>query len=103
MNCPQTQVGMALGISIGQPHGCIVQSVLPSGPAGKAGIKQGDSIVEADGKTVTCPSTLAPCLTNTAQPGKVKLTILRRKGTAAAANKPAGAKTKAGKGAKGGK
>jgi len=102
-SCPQTQVGQMLGIALSQPHGCIVGSVLPNGRGAKAGIKPGDSIVEADGKTVTCPSVLAPCLQRTAQPGKVKLTILRRKQEAKAAGKPAakGAPAKSAKNSKG--
>jgi len=102
-SCPQTQVGTTLGLTLSQPHGCIVGNVMPNGPAGKAGVKPGDSIVEADGKTVTCPSVLAPCLTGTAQPGKVKLTILRRKNAKSAGQKSTGTKPTPGKGTKGGK
>ncbi len=98
--CPQTEVGATLGLALSQPHGCIVGNVMPNGPAGKAGVKTGDSIVEADGKTVTCPSVLAPCLSSTAQPGKVKLTILRRKSAAPAGQKPAGTKSTPGKATK---
>jgi membrane-associated protease RseP (regulator of RpoE activity) len=101
--CPQTTVSIVLGLSLSQPHGCIVANVTPKGPAGKAGVKSGDSIVEADGKTVTCPSVLAPYLSDTAQPGKVKLTILRRKDAGSAGQKPTGTKPAPGKGTRGGK
>jgi len=93
--CPQTQMNDALGLGLSQPHGCIVGSVSPNGPTGKAGVKVGDSIVEADGNTVTCPSTFVPYLTGGPNSHAMKLTVLRRKsGAPPAAGKPspAGAK-----------
>jgi len=93
--CPQTEVGNLLALSLRQPHGCIVGSVSGKGPAGKAGIKPGDSIVEADGNLVTCPSTFVPYLGLTEKPRKVKLTLLRPKAALGRAEgKPAPANAK---------
>jgi len=90
--CPQTEMNHTLGVTLTQPHGCIVGSVDPKGPAGKAGIKPGDSIVEADGNTVTCPSTFVPALAHIDKSRTVKLTVLRKKtGAGQAAGKPGGA------------
>lgn len=76
--CPQTQVGMMLGIQIAQPHGCIVGGVHPGGLADKAGIQVGDSIVTCNGVTVTCPSALLPELERARAAGKAELTVVRR-------------------------
>ena len=92
--CPQTEMDHTLGVVLTQPHGCIVGSVDPKGPAAKAGIKPGDSIVEANGNTVTCPSTFVPNLGRMDKSGKMKLTVLRKKGGAGAASaKPSAANT----------
>jgi membrane-associated protease RseP (regulator of RpoE activity) len=80
--CPQTEMNQYLGVKLSQPHGCIVGNVLPKGLAGKAGIKPGDSIVEANGVTVTCPSTFAPVLMGIDGSHGLKLTVLRKKAEA---------------------
>jgi len=80
-NCPMSESSEILGIQIGQPHGVIVSRVVPGGPAEKAGIKAGDSIVACNGKVVTCPSTLRPLLGAGEKAREVKLTIRRVKRT----------------------
>jgi len=85
--CPMSESGTILGIVIGVPHGIIVSKVLPDGPAAKAGIKVGDSIVACNGVKVSCPSALRPMLDNNGSPLTVKLTIHRAKKAAAS---PAG-------------
>jgi membrane-associated protease RseP (regulator of RpoE activity) len=77
--CAVTQVGMILGLHIAQPHGCILGSVMPDGPAAEAGLRAGDGIVGCDGSKVTCPSSLLPHLAADADSREVKLTVLRPK------------------------
>ncbi len=91
-NCPMSQSGRLLGVVIGAPHGIIVSQVLPDGPAAKAGIKVGDSIVECDGVKVSCPSVLRPMLGEGLSRLTVRLTIHRPK--TAAASPPGGAAPK---------
>lgn len=49
--------GAMLGVGIGErtdnKDGAVVQTVMPDGPASKAGIKSGDVIVAVDGKSLT--------------------------------------------------
>ncbi len=75
--CPQTHVSSLLGIMIANPHGIVVARVTPGGPAAAGGIKRGDSIVECDGKPVTCPSSLLPLLEQGEERRQLKLTVLR--------------------------
>jgi len=98
--CPQTQINGILGVTITQPHGCVLGQVSAHGPAGKAGLKAGDSIVEADGQVVTCPSALLPFVQPGAKGKTVKLGVMRAKAAgakakAAAPSKPAPAKAAA--------
>jgi len=89
--CFQSQTGELLGVTIARPHGCIIGNVLPEGPAGKAGIKPGDSIIAFDGKEVTCPRTLVMGLGQRPGPREVKLTIVRAGGAESAGATKAGA------------
>lgn len=77
--CPREMTGATLGVEIAQPHGCIVGSVSKGGPAGKAGIKVGDSIAACGGQAVTCPATLFPYLQRGGEARKLKLTVYRPK------------------------
>ena len=79
-SCPNTATKGLLGLDFSRPEGCVVASTDPGGPAGKAGLLAGDSIIEADGNEVTCPKTLLPYLLRPETPGKVTLTVLRAKG-----------------------
>ena len=76
-DCPQTQVSSLLGIVIADPHGILVAGVTPRGPAAEGGIMRGDSIVECDGKPVTCRSALLPLLERGEQRRRLELTVLR--------------------------
>jgi S1-C subfamily serine protease len=90
--CPKTESGLILGIEISRPHGCVVGSVLPGGPAETAGIKVGDSIVACEGTAVSCPSVLLPLLPQGGGEAEVKLTIRRAQAKDA---KPADSEAKA--------
>jgi C-terminal processing protease CtpA/Prc len=83
--CPMNAVSLILDISFASPHGCLVGEVHPGGPAAKAGIKPGDSIVAADGSVVSCPSKLLPRVQQGSKPAQVVLTIKRPKAEATAA------------------
>jgi serine protease Do len=52
-----------------RPHGALVESVSPGGPAAKAGLKSGDIILSVDGKPVEDDITL-PTLVSAIRPGK---------------------------------
>jgi hypothetical protein len=56
--CPKMQVQNILKIIFAIPGGCVVGSVTPDGPADKAGLKPGDSIVACNEFSVVCPKTL---------------------------------------------
>jgi len=88
-DCPQSRLSALLGVGIASPHGVVIGQVLPEGLGAKAGIKPGDSIVEADGARVTCPSSLMPRLTRTDKLREVKLTVIRAKHAAAPQPAPA--------------
>jgi len=77
--CPKTESSQLLGIEIGSPHGIVVSNVVAGGPAEKAGIKVGDSVVACNGTATTCPSGLRPLLGSGRQVVTVKLTIHRPK------------------------
>jgi len=77
--CPMSESNQLLGIRISRPHGIVVGEVVPDGPAVKAGIKVGDSIVACDGKPVSCPSSLRPMLGRGGKVITVELTIHRPK------------------------
>jgi len=76
-NCPTTQVSSLLGIAIASPHRITIGSVVPEGPAARAGIKSGDGIVKCDGQTVDCPRTLLPHLGQAEERSPVELTLRR--------------------------
>jgi putative serine protease PepD len=68
---PQIETGKTvkhayLGVSTSSdptsPNGALVQSVVPGGPAAKAGIRKGDRITTIDGQTVVDPSTLSSAI-----------------------------------------
>jgi putative serine protease PepD len=68
---PQIETGKTvrhayLGVSTSSdpssPTGALVQSVVPGGPADKAGIRRGDLIKTIDGQTVVDPSTLSSAI-----------------------------------------
>jgi membrane-associated protease RseP (regulator of RpoE activity) len=90
--CPKTECSQLLGIDISSPHGIVVSKVLPGGPAEKAGIKVGDSIVACNGNETSCPSSLRPMLGSGVKVVTVELTIRRPKSSetdAKSAEKPA--------------
>lgn len=60
--------------------GVLVGGVSPNGPAAKAGLKEGDDIVELNGKKVTSPDTLRLAVAQTPPGTRVNLRVLRSEG-----------------------
>jgi putative serine protease PepD len=84
---PQIESGKAvrhsyLGVSTSadpaNPNGAIVQSVVPGGPAEKAGIRRGDLIKTIDGQAVQDPTNLSSAV-GAKKPGD-KLTVVIQRG-----------------------
>lgn len=69
------QIASSLGLQ--EPRGAMVTKVLPDGPAGKAGIKTGDLILEFNGEKIKNSSDLPLKVSTTPPGGKGKLKILR--------------------------
>jgi len=72
-------IAESLGLS--EPKGALVSDVVKDGPAEAAGIKQGDVIVEYDGKPVSDSAELPLLVARTPVGKTVKLKAIRGKGT----------------------
>jgi serine protease Do len=68
---------IAAGLGLPKDRGEIVASVEPSGPAAKAGIKQGDVIVKINGQDVTYDNTLSYVVANTPIGATVPIELIR--------------------------
>jgi putative serine protease PepD len=66
--------------SLSQARGAEVQSVVPDGPADKAGVKSGDVIISIDGEPVREPSDVASAIADN-RPGDEADIGIRRNGT----------------------
>jgi len=69
--------GIAAGLGLPKDHGEIVASVEPSGPAAKAGVKQGDVVVKVAGQDVTYDNTLSYIVANVVPGTKVPINVIR--------------------------
>jgi len=68
---------LASKFGLSDVQGVLVNSVIPNGPAAKAGIRQGDVIVDFNGAAVTDGNTLRNHVASTAPGTKVNLGIFR--------------------------
>ncbi len=68
---------IAEGLGLPKDHGEIVAAVEPTGPAAKAGIKQGDVVVRVAGQDVTYDNTLSYIVANVAPGSRIPVGILR--------------------------
>jgi serine protease Do len=68
---------LAPALGIPKDTGEIVRSVVPSGPAARAGLQQGDVIVRVNGQQVTPDQTVSYLVANTAVGSRVPLEIIR--------------------------
>ncbi len=69
--------GIAAGLGLPKDHGEIVASVEPTGPAAKAGVKQGDVVVKVAGQDVTFDNTLSYIVANTTPGSRVPISVIR--------------------------
>ena len=68
---------IAEGLGLPKDHGEIVAAVEPTGPAAKAGIKQGDVVVRVAGQDVTYENTLSYIVANVMPGSRISIGILR--------------------------
>jgi serine protease Do len=68
---------LAPALGIAKNTGEIVRSVVPNGPAAKAGLQQGDVIVRVNGESVTPDQTVSYLVANTSVGSRVPLEIIR--------------------------
>jgi serine protease Do len=68
---------LASKFGLSEIQGVLVNSVIPNGPAAKAGLRQGDVIVDFNGAAVTDGNTLRNHVASTAPGTKVNLGIFR--------------------------
>ncbi|MBC7495894.1 MAG: Do family serine endopeptidase [Sphingomonadaceae bacterium] len=68
---------IAEGLGLPKDHGEIVAAVEPTGPAAKAGIKQGDIVVRVAGQDVTYENTLSYIVANVMPGSRIAIGILR--------------------------
>lgn len=76
-NCPQDRLGNIFGVTFATTHGLVVGTVVPDGPAAKAGIKPGDML----GEPTDCPNTSLPRFEAGSEPRTVHLNVKRPKGS----------------------
>jgi len=74
-NCPKTRLANILGVTLAQTHGLVIGTVIPDGPAAKAGIKPGDMLA---GRS-ECPRTILPRFEARAEPREMKVNVRRRR------------------------
>lgn len=67
----------AKGLDLPDTRGALVNTVLPGGPAARAGIEPGDVIRSVDGRDIVQPAELPPLIGSKAPGTKVKLGVYR--------------------------
>ncbi|MGI4880108.1 MAG: trypsin-like peptidase domain-containing protein, partial [Janthinobacterium lividum] len=68
---------IAAGLGLPKDHGELVASVEPTGPAAKAGVRQGDVVMKVGGQDVTYDNTLSFIVANTIPGTTTPLEIVR--------------------------
>jgi len=68
---------LSTAMKLGTTHGALVGDVEPNGPASRAGLQEGDVIVEANGKPVEDPRALRLMVSSMAPGSQVNLRVLR--------------------------
>ncbi len=69
---------IAESLGLARPTGVLVQSVVPDGPVGKAGMKTGDLIIAVDGQGIDDPETLVYRFGTRPIGGKAVVTVSRQ-------------------------
>ncbi len=73
----QVTAQLAKAFGLNKPGGALIGQVMPNGPAGKAGLKDGDIIIDFNGKVIEESSELPP-LVGAVHPGStVPVTVIR--------------------------
>jgi C-terminal processing protease CtpA/Prc len=81
-NCPQDRLGNLLGVTLARTHGLVIGTVIPGGPADKAGIKPGDML----GEPSDCPQTSLPRFEASKEPREMKVNVQRPRSASASAS-----------------
>src|SRR5207248_2607089 len=68
---------IAGGLGLPKDSGEIVRSVVPGGPAARAGLVQGDVIIKVNGQLVTPDQTVSYLVANTPVASRIPLEIIR--------------------------
>ncbi len=68
---------MAAAIGLDSPRGALVAEAQSGGPAAKAGIRRGDTIIAINGEQVKDARDVSRRIANVAPGSKVSLTVLR--------------------------
>jgi serine protease Do len=74
----QLDENLAAGFGLPKDSGEVVRTVVPNGPAARAGIQQGDVIVKVDGKDVTPEQTVSFLIANSKVGSKIPIEIIRQ-------------------------
>jgi len=73
----QVSPELAENYGLSEARGALVRQVLPDSPAAKSGLKEGDIIIEIDGKTISDPNELMRMVSLSPIGSNVTLTFLR--------------------------
>ena len=77
VNIQSLNQGLADAFGLDRPRGALVAGMVPNGPAAKAGIRQGDVILEFNGRQVRDSGALPPMVGSTKAGERVSLKLLR--------------------------
>lgn len=70
--------GLAAAYGLDRPRGALVADILPSGPATRSDLRQGDIVLEYEGRPINVSSELPPLVGLTAPERRARLKVFRR-------------------------
>ena len=71
---------IARSLGLAAPQGALIADLWPGGPAARAGLRQGDVVLQADGRPVTDAATLSYVIRNRRPGESIPLTVRRASG-----------------------